>query len=178
MVRLRLMDVRRNSHRDHQGTGATHHTRNTMKNILTNPRSAALISLILALPLAILYSISAFEIEPFNSLLKSLFTGADGYRQNALGRIVLIGALLLLPAAFLINLLSMVTKAGSERATPFRLTPAHSIMGGSILFVVLMTWADMVLYELRPFVTRLGSGSTLGQILFSLDYWLCQWRFC
>jgi len=142
---------------------------NAMKNIFANPKSAAIISFILALPLVILYSISAFEIEPFNGLLISLFTEADGYRQNALGKIVLISALLLLPVAFLINLRSMVTKAGSERTTPFRLTPAHSILGGSILFVVLITWADGVLYELRPFVTPLGSGAMLGQILFFLE---------
>jgi len=71
-----------------------------------------------------------------------------------------------LPAAFLMNLLAMITKADSEQRTAFKLTPVHSILGLSLLFVVLMTFSDGVRYELRPFVTPLGSGALLGQILF------------
>ncbi len=38
----------------------------------------------------------------------------------------------------------------------------------SILFIVSITLSDGVLYELRPFVTPLGSGTIVGQILFFL----------
>jgi len=141
---------------------------NRMKKMLNNPRSAAIISFILALPLTLLFLISVLEVEPFNGLLQSLFTAADGYRQNAFGLVVLLGALLLLPVGFLINLRGMVARADSERATAFRLTPAHLIIGGSVLLVVLITWADGVLYELRPFVPASGSGFIVGRVLFFL----------
>jgi len=127
------------------------------------PNSAAVISLTLCVPFLFSYITAMFEPKPFMHLLTS-----DGFRPTILGTIMVFAGLLGLPVAFLINLLPMVRKAGSKRATPFKLTPAHSIVGLSTLLVVLVASADMVLYELRPFVTPLGSGARLGQILFFL----------
>jgi len=132
-------------------------------------KSAAVISLTLCLPFLFVAITAAYNWEPpfVHPLTEQMFL-PDGYTPTILGRIVMLGMLLCLPVAFLINLLPMVTKAGSERTTPFRPTPAHSIIGVSLLFAVLVSLSDGVLYELRPFVTPLGSGSTLGQILFFL----------
>jgi len=74
-----------------------------MGNIFTNQKSAAIIGLILAMPLAILLLIEMNNIEPLSSFFRKLTTEADGYSLNAFGRILIIGALLLLPAAFVIN---------------------------------------------------------------------------
>jgi hypothetical protein len=49
-----------------------------MKYITNNPRAAALIGFLLALPLTLLLSIFLFEIEPFKGVLKHWFTEADG----------------------------------------------------------------------------------------------------
>jgi hypothetical protein len=129
-------------------------------------KSAAVLSLTLCLPFLFFYIAGVYDLEPFIPF-RHLLT-SDGFRPTILGRIVMLAVLLCLPVAFLINLLPMVTKADSERATSFRLTPAHTIIGMSILLVVLVALSDGVLYELRPFVTPLGLGSTLGQLLFFL----------
>jgi len=76
--------------------------------------------------------------------------------------------LLSVPVAFVINLLPMLSKGGSEQATPFKPTPAHTMVGLSILVVLSITMSQGVLHELRPFVRPLGSASPLGQLLFFL----------
>lgn len=62
----------------------------------------------------------------------------------------------------------MLSKTGSEGESPFRLTPAHTITGMSLLLLVLVALSRLVLYELRPFVSPLGSVAVLGQVLFFL----------
>src|SRR5687767_9459191 len=74
-----------------------------MKNLLAHPRSAALLSFILCLPLGFTYVVLMFEIEPLARLLNNLFTGQQG-EINTLGRVVIYGGLLLLPLAFALNL--------------------------------------------------------------------------
>jgi hypothetical protein len=71
--------------------------------------------------------------------------------------------LLSVPVAFVINLLPRLMKVSDQGATPFVPTPAHTLTGMSILAVVLITFSQPVLYELRPFVAPLGSASLLGQ---------------
>jgi len=125
---------------------------------------AAVISVILCLPFFLSYVMVVYDVEPpFMHLLT-----VDGYQPTSLGRIVMLVMLFSLPAAFVINLLAMITKTDSEQRTTFRLTPVHSIIGLSLLFAVLITFSDGVRYELRPFVTPLGSASMLGQIVFLL----------
>ncbi len=112
--------------------------RNPMKNIGTNPKSAAIISIILALPLAIFFPIAVLEIEPFHGILKTLFTEADGYRANTLGLAVELGAALLLPAAFIVNLVPIVrnVRAGNSIIA----TPINLLLGVALLVFLAMTW--------------------------------------
>lgn len=131
---------------------------------MLNSKSATAISLALCLPFLFVYITAMFDYEPpFVPLLDEWMFAPDGYTPTILGRIVMLGLLLSVPVAFVINLLPMLMKAGSQGATPFALTPAHTIMGMSILVVVLITFSDAVLYELRPFVAPLRSASILGQ---------------
>ncbi len=78
-----------------------------VKNIGMYPKAAAITGLILAMPLAILLLIELSGIEPLSSYFRGLTTEAGSYRLNALGAILTIGALLLLPAAFVINLIPL-----------------------------------------------------------------------
>ena len=84
-----------------------------MKPIGINPKSAAIIGLILAMPLAILLLIEVYSIEPLSSFFRALTTEADGYQLNSFGAALTIGALLLLPAAFLINFIP-IARCGRE----------------------------------------------------------------
>ena len=91
----------------------------------------------------------------------------DNYQPTTIGKVIMLGMLFALPAAFVVNLLSMVAKPGPE-PTRFKPTLSHAIIGLSSLVFVLITLARQVLHELSPFVNPLGSGSLLGQILFLL----------
>jgi hypothetical protein len=86
-----------------------------MKTILSNPRSAAITSFILSLPLGLTFIAFMFDIGPLVKLLNNLFTieGRPG-DINMLGRIVIFGGLLLLPVAFALNLRPMLKREGHE----------------------------------------------------------------
>ena len=112
-----------------------------MKNIILNPKSAALTSSILSLPLGVTYLIFATDMELLIKPYRALFT-VNGYDVNMLGRIVLIGGLLLLPIAFVINLLPILKKDGLEQKRILR--PINLIVGIVILLLIIMTWGGLV----------------------------------
>lgn len=143
-------------------------TRERSRTML-NAKSATAISLILSLPIVLVAITANIGYEPpFLDRLNTYLLSPDGYTPTVLGRLAMLGMLFALPVAFVINLLAMVARARSEQATPFRLTPAHTITGISILIVVLLSLSSQIQHELRPFVTPLGSGAPLGQLLFFL----------
>jgi hypothetical protein len=118
-----------------------------MKNMLANPRSAAITSLILSLPLGITFVAFMFDIEPLVKPLNNLFT-IDGEQGeiNALGRIVIYGGLLLLPLAFVLNLRPMLKREGPEGKR--RLYAINLIVGAAILLLVIFTWGGLILEEI------------------------------
>ncbi len=104
---------------------------NAMTNILTNPRSAAIVSAILVLPGAILLPLLVLGIEPPLGPLEPLLT-APVDQPNVLGSAIALGLILLLPAvAFVINLAPIVrnVRAGNSiTATPINLLLAIAIL--------------------------------------------------
>jgi len=112
----------------------------SMKNIISNPTSAALTSSILSLPLGITYLIFAADMELLIKPYQSLFT-VNGYDINMLGRIVLIGGLLLLPIAFVINILPLLNKTGPEQKRALR--PINLVVGAVILLFIIITWGGL-----------------------------------
>lgn len=136
--------------------------RERMRTML-NSRSAAVISLMLCLPILFLFSISMFNFEPrfVQQFMNLLFTPEDDF--NTLGRIFELSLIWSAPVAFVINLLPMLRKADSEQTAPFSATRSHTLFGLSILVVVLIIFSQAVLYQLRPIVSPLGSASILVQ---------------
>jgi hypothetical protein len=118
---------------------------NTMKNILTNPGSAALTSLILSLPLGLTFVAFMFEIEQLAKPLTVLLT-TNGYELNGSGRIFLIGGLFLLPVAFILNLLPMLKKEGT--AGKRSLHALNLIVGIAILLLIIFTWGGLILEQI------------------------------
>jgi hypothetical protein len=118
-----------------------------MKNILRNPTSAAIGSLLLALPLGLTFVAFMFDIEPLVKPLNSLFTikGQQG-EINMLGRIVIFGGLLLLPLAFVLNLRPLLRKDGSEGKR--RLYVLNLIVGTAILLLLIFTWGGLIAEEI------------------------------
>lgn len=109
-----------------------------VKGILANPRSAAITSLLLSLPLGLIFVAFMFDIEPLVKPLNSLFT-IDGQQGNinTLGRIVIYGGLLLLPLAFVLNLRPMLKREGPEGRG--RLYAINLIVGAAILLLIIFT---------------------------------------
>ena len=116
-----------------------------MKNILANPRLAALTSFILALPLGLIYIAFMFDIQPLVKPLNALLT-TNGSDINNLGRLILFGGLLLLPIAFVLNLQSILKKAGPEGKRTFY--KINIIVGAAILFLIIFTWGGLILEEI------------------------------
>lgn len=121
-----------------------------MKTILTNPRAAAFISFLLTLPLGLTYVIFMLEIEPLTNLLDRVFT-IDGQQGeiNMLGRIVLFGGLLLLPAAFAVNLRPLLNR--DEPAGKRRQHMLNVIVGAIIFLLILFIWGGLILEEIYCF---------------------------
>ena len=118
-----------------------------MKNILANPRSAAITSSLLSLPLGLTYIALMFEIEPLAKLLNDWFTipGQQG-EINMIGRIVIYGGLLLLPVAFALNLQSVLKREGPEgKRSPHTL---NLMVGVAILLLIVFTWGGLIVEEI------------------------------
>jgi hypothetical protein len=118
-----------------------------MKNILANPRLAALTSLALSLPLGLTFVAFMFDIEPLVKPLNNLITieGQQG-DINMLGRIVIYGGLLLLPVAFVLNLRPMLKREGTEGKR--KLFVLNLIVGAAILLLILFTWGGLIMEEI------------------------------
>jgi len=101
-----------------------------MENIISNNKSSAIIGFLLAMPLTILLSIEIFDIEPLSGFFKTLTTEPDSQRLSAFGRIITIGALLLLPLGFIVSLSPVVrnVRAGNGlTANPINLLIAAAL---------------------------------------------------
>ena len=105
-----------------------------MKTILANPRWAAIIGLILSLPLGLTFVGFMFDIE------------SQGGQINTLGRIVIYGGLLLLPIAFALNLQSLLKREGPEGNRS--LYTINLIIGAAILLLIIFTWGGLFLEEI------------------------------
>ena len=115
-----------------------------MKGILANPRSAAIASLILSLPLGLLILILFSGIEPLITAVESVLT-VDGI-PNVFSRIVLFGGMLLLPVAFVLNLQPMLKRERPEGKR--RLYTINLVVGAIILLLITVTWGGLLVEQI------------------------------
>jgi hypothetical protein len=73
-----------------------------MNDVITQPRTAAVLGVFLALPVTLIFLIAVFNIEPINGFLKNLFA-TENERMHILGLIVLLISIFLLPVACIFN---------------------------------------------------------------------------
>jgi hypothetical protein len=126
-------------------------------------RWATVLSAALAMPLLLLLIFVRLDYEPpFLPLLNH----PDG-TPTVLGRALMLGVLLSVPTGLVINLLPRLRRPAG-RSARFVPTPAHVIVGLTMLSVVMLTTAEMGLNELRPFVAPLGAAAFVGQVAFLL----------
>ena len=118
-----------------------------IKTILTNPRWAAITSLILSLPLGLTFVAFMFDIQPLTNPLNDLFTiEGQGGEINMLGRIIIYGGLLLLPLAFALNLQPMLKREGPEGKRSLYII--NLIIGAAILLLIIFTWGGLLVEEI------------------------------
>ena len=119
----------------------------SMKNILLNPGAAAITSIFLSLPLGFIFVAFMFDIQPLIKPLNSLFTiqGQQG-QINGLGRIVILGGLLLLPVALALNLRALLKREGPEGKR--KLHALNLIVGAILLLLIIFTWGGLMLEEI------------------------------
>lgn len=108
----------------------------TMKNILENPRLAAVISCIICLPFAFLFTLLMLNIEPNFGPLQPLLTSADPDQPDVLGSLIALGTVLLVLAAFIINLVQIVRTmraGGSITSHPVNLLLAAATLAAIVV---------------------------------------------
>lgn len=107
-----------------------------MRHVRISAKAAAIVGFILAMPLAILFLIEMYSIEPLSSFFRGLTTKADGYRLNSFGAVLTIGALLLLPAAFLINFMPIARNL--RAGNPITANPVNLLLAGVLAIFIAM----------------------------------------
>ena len=118
-----------------------------IKNIFTNPRAAALIGLILSLPLPFVLLIARFEIEPLQSYLKYWFMEPGSPRNSTFAIIFFLSSLLLLPVAAVITLRPVVR--GLRAGNSITANSANLLLGAAI-FVFLTTIVGIFIVDQYP----------------------------
>ena len=112
-----------------------------MKNSLANPRSAAIISAILCLTFAFIFTLLILNIEPDFEPLQPLLTSADPDQPDVLGSLIALGAFMLVLAAFIINLKQIVRtmRAGGSITThPVNLVLAVATLAAILVVIGLI----------------------------------------
>src|SRR5262245_51528592 len=112
---------------------------NMIENIV-RPVPAALVSFILALPLAIPFVVLWFDIQVLIEPIKQALS-TDGQQINMLGRIVLGSGMLLLPVAFVLDLIPVFRTARSERKIAH---PLNLLLAAFIFLLIWMTWGGLL----------------------------------
>ena len=106
-----------------------------MENIISNNKSSAIIGFLLAMPLTILLLIEISGIEPLHGFLVTLTTeGGDNPRLSTFGKILTLGALLLLPIGFIISLVPMVRNARTGYG--FAASPVNMLIAAALFIFI------------------------------------------
>jgi len=101
-----------------------------VRGLVSNPRSAALIGFVLCLPTTVLFSLVLLGIEPSLGPLDPLLR-ADG---SHLGSMIVLGLMLLLPVALVINLASIIRSARAGNGIAAH--PVNLVLAVAILVVL------------------------------------------
>jgi hypothetical protein len=102
---------------------------------VVSARTSVLLSLALALPMAMLVSVIVFELRPLEAVLKSVLTD-DGARPNPAGFVFMGGGLLALPVALAISLWPVVQHRN--------LRLLNLVIAALIVWLMIPTWGGVL----------------------------------
>ncbi len=94
-------------------------TQDPDKDTVISPKAAAIYGILLAMPFTVLLVIEVYGIEPLSSFLREVTIKRDGNGLNAFGTVLILGSILLLPTAFVINIIPITRnlRAGMRIST-------------------------------------------------------------
>lgn len=99
----------------------------------------ALVALLLAFPIGLIFSAIVFEWQMVESALKSLLTN-DGDQPNMVGRIIMLSGLLALPVALGVGLWPMVRKAQDGKRHFYI---ANAMVTMLVAALMVPTWGEL-----------------------------------
>ena len=108
-------------------------------HVSMTPRLGAIWGLAMAVPIGLLLLVVALQIEPLGALLRSVLTD-DGVQPNALGRVYMLGGLLLLPVALVVSAWPMVRRGADGRRHVYA---ANLAVVGVVAILVVLTWGAL-----------------------------------
>lgn len=103
------------------------------------PRSAAIAGFVMALPIGLLLLVAAFQLEPLGTWLRSVLT-VDGIQPSALGRVYMVGSLLLLPIAVVVAALPTLRRALGGRRHIYAVNVA---VVAFVTLLIVLTWGAL-----------------------------------
>lgn len=106
-----------------------------MENTINKQKKSAIIGLITALPLMLVFLIASFNIEPLNHYLQLITTvnTNDGFQLNTFGKLFFITMILLLPIGFVISLTPLLE---GVRNGKFRLISPFNLLVTAMLLTL------------------------------------------
>lgn len=119
---------------------------NRMKNVLTNPRWAASIALVCALPLTFILPVAMFNIEPLNGFFQYLLTESNSTRQHAVGLGIILLSMLLVPVGMVVSFVPVIASVRSGKGVlshPFNLA-----LGIILLVFALSVWGSLIVDQI------------------------------
>jgi len=111
---------------------------NTMKNITTNPKSAALIGLLFIVPLIALNKIVGDRIEPFFSLIR------PGIHTSPLEYVLLPIVLFLLPVGAFIAIRPMLRKEANENRKFYLVNGTLATLLLAVFILISFAWGSEI----------------------------------
>lgn len=114
----------------------------SIRSAITNPWSAAMISLVLCIPFAVSV-IPMLEVKMLAEPIRGVLT-FDGQQLSMFGRLFVFGGVLLLPVALLLNLVPMFSLAGAERKISFSPRAVNLFTAIAVLLPILIIARWMV----------------------------------
>jgi uncharacterized membrane protein YidH (DUF202 family) len=120
---------------------------NAMKSLLTNQKSAAIISCILCIPIVCVITLLIIDVEPHFDLFQPLHPTADPYQPDILGSFIALGVFLLVLLSLIIDLIPVVhamRKGGSITGQPVNIIIAVA------LFVIIVVILSAIIIDQYP----------------------------
>ncbi|HEY8168837.1 MAG TPA: hypothetical protein VIF84_08980 [Candidatus Limnocylindrales bacterium] len=114
------------------------------RSLRMRPRTAAIVGLVMAVPIGLLFLAVIVGLQPLGDALRAVLT-TDGSQPNTLGRVYMLVGLLLLPVALGVTTWPMIRPIDDRR----RLYVANIAVAAVIGLLIWVTWGELAVEVVR-----------------------------